>query len=337
MTVLPYCVLNVLLMATIQELARHDIRIAFSIQGHTLMTLLISYLVVAKINLSYERYMKARHAVGNAFSRLRELNQLSLSYTFQGSGKQESVYIWRVQLTERIIDLMDCTLRVIRSQDHAQHLARNEHDLEMITHDDPLLHVQALRLHLYHGSAASKLQLLERVKLMDSLNDFVTTYRDLLVFASTPLPFPLLQMARTFLFIWTFSIPFVMRGVVDEAFVTYIFVFFLTYGFVGLELVSVKLVHPFGDGVNDLNVMGMREATLRGIQRDLELFGEKLSVVGDRRLEFSKTKVRIPTLSKSLYHAQPQQTDAMVALATGTEVTHSSLGPDHLYHCMETV
>ena len=45
------------------------------------MTLLISYLIVAKINLSYERYMTARHAIGSALSSLRELHQLVLAYS----------------------------------------------------------------------------------------------------------------------------------------------------------------------------------------------------------------------------------------------------------------
>jgi len=69
----------------------------------------------------------------------------------------------------------------------------------------------------------------------------------------------LLQMGRTFLFLWTFTIPFVLRGVVDEIIPAMAFVFFLTYGFIGLELVAIKMMDPFGDGINDLNVTGMRE------------------------------------------------------------------------------
>ncbi len=321
--VLPYCCVNVVFMGVIQYLAKHGVKIAFSIQGHTLMTLLISYLVVSKINLSYDRYMKARYAIGAALSRLRELHQLALSYTFPNSAEKESIVTvkdWRIQLTERIIDLMDCTMRVIRNPMQAQYLARQEQE-GPFPHDDPLLHVQALRLHLYHGSATSQLELLERVKLMDMMNDFVTSYRDLLVLASTPLPFPLLQMARTFLFLWTFSLPFVLRGVVDEAFVSYVFVFFLTYGFIGLELVSLQLLHPFGDGINDLNVMGMREATLQGMKRDLELFGESLAVVGDRRLQFNKTKARIPTLTASLYKTAGRNAASLYNTAARKDVT----------------
>jgi predicted membrane chloride channel (bestrophin family) len=152
-----------------------------------------------------------------------------------------------------------------------------------------MIHVQALRSRLFNGNVVDEhdhdkddeieksntgtnsqshdtvvvndFQLLERVTLLNMLNDYVHEYRNLLKLASTPIPFPLIQMARTFLFLWTFTIPLVLRGVVSdgEAVAALVFVFFLTYGFIGLELVAMKLMYPFGDEVNDLNVSGMRE------------------------------------------------------------------------------
>ena len=150
-----------------------------------------------------------------------------------------------------------------QDDNQAEYLARNDH-ADLKTNDDPMIHVQALRSHLYNARLSDTenhdgLQLLERIKLLDMLNEFVLHFRNLLKFASTPLPFPLLQMGRTFLFLWTFSIPFVLRGVVSEIYSQIGFVFFLTYGFIGLELVAMKLLDPFGDGVNDLKVTGMRE------------------------------------------------------------------------------
>ena len=151
---------------------------------------------------------------------------------------------------------------IFQDDKQAEYLARNLH-LELKTEDDTMVYAQALRSHLYNAQIAedqnNDLQLLERIKLVDMLNEFIVHFRNLLKLASTPLPFPLLQMGRTFLFLWTFSIPFVLRGVVEERYTAMVFVFFLTYGFIGLELVAMKLVDPFGDGVNDLNVTGMRE------------------------------------------------------------------------------
>jgi predicted membrane chloride channel (bestrophin family) len=147
------------------------------------------------------------------------------------------------------MDLIDCTIRVIRDEHQACYLARNcDATLECTNaDDDPMLHVHALRLHLYRDVRIQKVaDNFTRFKLLDVLDDFTQQYRSLLKLASTPLPFPMIQMARTFLFLWTFSIPFVLRGVINEIYVGMIFVFFLTYGFIGLEIVSMKLMFPFG-------------------------------------------------------------------------------------------
>lgn len=64
--------------------------------------------------------------------------------------------------------------------------------------------------------------------------------------------------------------PFALVGVVDEIVSVLIFVVFLTYGFVGLEFVSMQLQLPFGNGPNDLDVAGMVKAALSGINRDAQ-------------------------------------------------------------------
>jgi hypothetical protein len=80
-------------MATVELLAHSDVKIAFSVSGHALMTLLVSHLVVSKVNLGYERYMKARHAIGHALTCLRELNQLIMTYSRRhGNG---TARMWR--------------------------------------------------------------------------------------------------------------------------------------------------------------------------------------------------------------------------------------------------
>ena len=82
-------------MVAVELLAFKDVKIAFSPTGHGLMTLIISYLVVAKVNLSYDRYMDARHSIGHALSALRELNQLAMMYTVINC---ETAILWRSQV-----------------------------------------------------------------------------------------------------------------------------------------------------------------------------------------------------------------------------------------------
>ncbi len=58
---------------------------------------------------------------------------------------------------------------------------------------------------------------------------------------ATPYPFPLVQMTRTFLFLYVFSLPFVLADDILEIVPYLAVVFFMTYGFIGLELISIEV------------------------------------------------------------------------------------------------
>lgn len=68
-----------------------------------------------------------------------------------------------------------------------------------------------------------------------------------------PVPFPLIQMARTLLFLYVFTVPFVMLSDNSSNVAHCFTVFLLTYGFVGLEMVAIELDNPFGHDPNDFN------------------------------------------------------------------------------------
>ena len=69
---------------------------------------------------------------------------------------------------------------------------------------------------------------------------------------TTPVPFPLVQMARTFLFLYVFTVPFVFLKDTSGLIAHCVFVFVLTYGFVGLELAAIEMDNPFGEDENDI-------------------------------------------------------------------------------------
>lgn len=58
-------------------------------------------------------------------------------------------------------------------------------------------------------------------------------------------------MTRLFLFFWVYSLPLVLVEELDSLFDTLIIVFFLTFGFVGTEYVSMALDDPFGQDANN--------------------------------------------------------------------------------------
>mmetsp|Transcript_40199 Transcript_40199/g.72432 ORF Transcript_40199/g.72432 Transcript_40199/m.72432 type:complete len:218 (-) Transcript_40199:392-1045(-) len=116
--VLPYCLFNISLLTALGVLKNYtDISLSILPQGHALMSLLIAYLGVSKVNLAYERYMSAQIATGHAFMILRELNQLSITLTEQYDGAE--AYEWRRDTKRTIIQLIHETVATLRKEQEA--------------------------------------------------------------------------------------------------------------------------------------------------------------------------------------------------------------------------
>jgi hypothetical protein len=95
---------------------------------------------------------------------------------------------------------------------------------------------------------------LRAFKLFDSVDTFMGAYYSIRQFLTTPFPFPLFQMTRTFLYFYIFTVPFaLLNDAHTDPYAYHVVVFFLTYGFIGLELIAIELDDPFGDDPNDFN------------------------------------------------------------------------------------
>ena len=70
-------------------------------------------------------------------------------------------------------------------------------------------------------------------------------------------------MGRTFVFVWILTLPLALVGDIVNVYVASCAVFILTYGFIGIELISIELDDPFGDDPNDLDVMAMAQVCSR--------------------------------------------------------------------------
>lgn len=278
-----------------------QVSIDFSPQGHGLIGLLVSFLILNKLYLAVERYNTIRSHIGHAFISLRELNQLAITFTIASlQQSQNQLYYdknndidkrimdWRMGVQTKIFDIMSRTVDVLQDDKKACYLARNDFKMEIENNMDdgieidPLHYVQLLRIHLYtynniivpsssNTNNATRMELLEKVKLVDMLVFFGSSYRDLLRLASTPLPFPMIQMGRTFLFLWVYTMPLALMGLEIQLIATLAFVFFISYGYIGLELISMKLLNPFGNDVNDLDIVGIQKATELAIMKDSKL------------------------------------------------------------------
>jgi len=108
----------------------------------------------------------------------------------------------------------------------------------------------------------------------------------------TSFPFPLVQMARTILTIWLIFLPL---GLCQEKYPLWgicMLVFLLTFGFVGLETVSVEMSDPFGVDDTDFDLFFMAEVTFEDIYIIL------YNVDGQKAAEELVNKIRNQDLEK---------------------------------------
>jgi len=94
---------------------------------------------------------------------------------------------------------------------------------------------------------------------------------------TTPFPFPLVQMTRTFLFLWVFTLPFALTYDIGQFPALLMIVFFVTYGFIGLEFVSIELDDPFGVDDNDFDVEGLALVSDRRTSNSMFYFKNAVS------------------------------------------------------------
>ena len=101
-----------------------------------------------------------------------------------------------------------------------------------------------------------KLAVNEYRDLLDFCTKFDTAFHGFRVLVFTPYPFPLVQMTRGFLFFWVYTLPLVL--LVDyRIWSSLLIVIMVTFGFIGIEYVSMALEDPCADDTNDIDEHGM--------------------------------------------------------------------------------
>ncbi|KAL3927543.1 MAG: hypothetical protein SGBAC_013043 [Bacillariaceae sp.] len=91
------------------------------------------------------------------------------------------------------------------------------------------------------------------VLLVQSFQEAFHSFR-VLIF--TPYPFPLVQMTRAFLFFWVYTLPLVLLKDY-RVWSALLIIWLVSFGFIGIEYVSMALDDPFGDETNDVDEHGM--------------------------------------------------------------------------------
>eukprot|EP00980_Cylindrotheca_fusiformis_P003378 scaffold751_cov87-Cylindrotheca_fusiformis.AAC.3 len=137
----------------------------------------------------------------------------------------------------------------------------------------PFLMSQHVRMAIYDH----KLYLQEEIpvgfmlKFNSLLDGFVNAYSNQEKMFKTPMPFPMVQMARTMMFLWVYTLPFALSSDSSTLYVHCIVVFLLTYAFMGLETVSLELDDPFGHDENDFDNLGMAKMAFEDVLNSIDI------------------------------------------------------------------
>mmetsp|Transcript_34413 Transcript_34413/g.34596 ORF Transcript_34413/g.34596 Transcript_34413/m.34596 type:complete len:353 (-) Transcript_34413:414-1472(-) len=282
------CLLNVgvtILLYVLKE--KYDINLAINDKGHSFLSILTSFLVVTRMSIIYSRFWASREVVAKMYRSGRRLASKAAVYTMFDSSDKAQIY--REQIMRKLLKLVGSSTYII--QDNAMSIAlvegcdvedvkrnhfssknaikSNSHELEILQDPDLL----GLNLHatiVDHAKYLSKPLLMpHELDLLTELDNYLHSYSTLIKTASSPFPFPVVQMTYTLVGIYLFTLPFVLCDDIRNKYVAATVILFLTYGFMGLTLVATELQDPFNGDPNDFEMDKYRDRVANGVEADL--------------------------------------------------------------------
>lgn len=277
--VLPYCIVNTALMAALQILLVNGIDLNIEETGHTFLSLVMAFLLVSRVSTSLARYDAAREALEEMNKSCRQLVHTVCVYS--NTDSSVSAKEWRNQVTYRALLLLRTAMAVIdyndsrvkvshipelsgpERRDLQKHLPLSDQWLhESRTDYEENMRIPIRMSYLVRKSIRSQearikppLAVIAEGDLYAFVNSFMDGYHSITKLLTTPVPFPLIQMTATFMWFYVFTVPFALLSADDTSVLSAVahclVTFALTYGFVGMDLISIQLDDPFGEDEND--------------------------------------------------------------------------------------
>eukprot|EP00804_Cyclotella_cryptica_P005919 CCRYP_000184-RB/>CCRYP_000184-RB protein AED:0.07 eAED:0.07 QI:348/1/1/1/1/1/5/513/338 len=262
-------------------------------KGHSLMAVVVSFLVVTRVNLALAQYKEARTNLSNMLTATRDLVAATAIHTKDDQTLPAKE--WRNQIAYYSCLLL--RLAMAASDYNSEQIAPwNVPELHGDIKEELLRHNQIMRYSKWaHAKRTERDEVYRvpvtmchhlRIALTDSkkclqndysglsmsrfngiLDQFNHAYCAQKRIYVTPPPFPMVQMSRTVTFIWVYFLPFAL--VMDESSVLAhcVIVFVVTFAFIGLEAVAIEVDDPFGHDGKSFLVASIRILPINGIAR----------------------------------------------------------------------
>lgn len=282
--VFPFCVFNCLLVVLLYVVDPKGEVYFLSNQGHKFIKFIVAFLIVSRVTMAMKNFNEARTYIGHMYKESRELVQTLCIITANHQDQKSKE--WRAEVTYRAMLFLRTSMGILDyptngvpnwkfpelngpeldfilnnllyhpQNSHYAMLPRCEYEENSRV---PVLVGLLLRKSIAEHSKRLPVPLgvPEELKLLGSVDKCVAAYTGIRSFKSTPVPFPLVQMSRTFLFLYLFTVPLVLTRDPSNVFAHCFAVFLLTYGFMGLEVIAIALDDPFGDDDIDFKCLAM--------------------------------------------------------------------------------
>eukprot|EP00523_Entomoneis_sp_CCMP467_P014236 CAMPEP_0168793738 /NCGR_PEP_ID=MMETSP0725-20121227/15246_1 /TAXON_ID=265536 /ORGANISM="Amphiprora sp., Strain CCMP467" /LENGTH=346 /DNA_ID=CAMNT_0008844535 /DNA_START=23 /DNA_END=1065 /DNA_ORIENTATION=- len=309
--VLPYCIFNVLVMmglGYLKEVKASNLKMQTSAQGHGFITVVVAFLVVSRVNialgasLTTEEAQQWRHELAYRTLLMLRTTMVVIDYP------TDFVAAWDIpelQGEERSLVKNGLT-GPLRSR--WSHSRRGEWEETMRV---PIRLAYLVRKALHSNTTRLRVPLAipQELKLLGCVDTFMSGYYGVRKFLTTPVPFPLIQMARTFLFLYIFTVPMVLvtdetylqsRGPMPDCIHDH-------FWFYGARARGDEMDNPFGDDANDFNNAAMamtayEDSYLTIYDVDGEEWADKLR----RKMDDGKTKTNFFDDDESSWLLKPQ-------------------------------
>lgn len=191
------------------------------------------------------------------------------SLSFTNLNRSEKAQDWRMRVTMRTIRLLQATVKALdyngRNEIHSDLGSDEVKEENMRNFRKPVelafnlrQEIMSFKMDEDEEDGMGSIKNLfshpaEYMMLTACVDTYMEAFHKLEANMLTPIPFPVTQMARTILFFFVFTLPFALCHDDYSLFGVSILVFILSFGFIGLEYVSMEMTDPFGDDENDFD------------------------------------------------------------------------------------
>lgn len=255
-------VASVALVATYLFETQH---VKFAPVAHTMVGAALGLLLVFRTNTSYDRYWEGRKLLGASINRLRDLMR-----QVAGNAQGGSAHALCLELQRRLVIFFGLQRQYLRQERSLEGLnaplsETEKAELEPLT-ARPVAYLAGISRLL---SDAHRDGLLD-AEIHRNIDSNLTALMDNLGGAErivkTPVPFAYAQHIKGFLFIFCFTLPFVLAEPVGRW--NLVASAAVAYALFGIEEIGVEIEDPFGDDPNDLPIDTM-ELGLKKVTEDM--------------------------------------------------------------------